>query len=43
MGDKITRVKAHSRRTPKERKPRREKSLIEKAAEDTYKRLSGKR
>jgi len=43
MGEKITRVKAYNRRTPKERKPKKEKSLIEKAAEDTYKRLSGKR
>lgn len=43
MGEKITRVKAYNRRTPKERKPKKEKTLIERAAEDTYKRLSGKR
>ena len=43
MGEKITRVKAHNRRTRKERKPKKEKSLIERAAEDTYKSLSGKR
>jgi hypothetical protein len=43
MGKKIVRVKAYNRRAPKEREPKREKSLIEQAAEDTYKRLSGKR
>jgi len=43
MGKKITRVKAYNRRTPKERKPKKEKSLIQQAAEDTYNSLSGKR
>ncbi|MBA7690433.1 hypothetical protein ES703_98959 [subsurface metagenome] len=39
---KYTRVREHIRITKKP-KPKKEKSLIEKAAEDTYKRLSGKR
>jgi hypothetical protein len=43
MGEKIVRVKAHGRRAPKGREPQRGKSLIEQAAQDTYKRLSGKR
>jgi hypothetical protein len=43
MGEKIVRVKAYNRRAPKDREPKRGKSLIERAAEDTYKRLSGKR
>jgi len=43
MGKKVTHVKAYNRRTAKERKPKKEKSLIEKAAEEDYKRLSGRR
>jgi hypothetical protein len=44
MGEKIVRVKAHSRRAPRERESKKgEKSLIERAAEDTYRRLTGRR